>query len=185
MPDIRLIQNNIFPKYSVTVDWNLLSTGALDTRQALASAIIVALGTDALAEVTDQRPDPNDTDRAGWWGNLQADEIWDGWDIGCRLWTLRRSSILPPNADGGATVTLVELMIAEAIQPFIDRQIASTFAVEATRTGRDSVNALVRIYRGPELEIELQFQVLWDEYPISSIADDGYNIGRVLQGPIS
>ena len=45
-------------------------------------------------------------------------------------------------------------MIGEAIQPFIDRRIGSTFFVEATRTGRDSVNALVRIYRGPELEIE-------------------------------
>jgi phage gp46-like protein len=179
MPDIRLVQNTAFPKYSVTVDWNLLSYGALDERQALATAIIVALGTDALADVNDQLPDPNSNDRMGWWGNLDAEEIWDGWDIGCRLWLLKRSSILPPNADNGPTLVKVENYIREAVQPFIDRRIGSTFVVEATRSGRDEISALVRIYRGPELEIDLQFQVLWDEYPISSAADTGYNIGRL------
>jgi phage gp46-like protein len=157
----------------------LLSYGALDERQALATSICVALGTDALADPFDQLPDPNSNDRMGWWGNLDAEEIWDGWDIGCRLWLLKRSSILPPNSDYGPTLVKIENYISEAIQPFIDRRIASTFAVEATRTGVNSVNALVRIYRGPELEIELQFQVLWDEYPIHSAADEGYNIGRL------
>jgi phage gp46-like protein len=180
MPDIRLVQNTAFPNYSVTVDWNLLSWGALDERQALATAIIVALGTDSLADTTDKLPDPNSTDRAGWWGDLDAEEIWDGWPIGCKLWLMKRASILPAQADEGSTLTRIQYYIMAAIQPFVDRRIASTFNVQVSRTGVNSVNALVRIYRGPELEIDLEFQILWDEYPISSIADDGYNIGRLV-----
>jgi phage gp46-like protein len=183
MPDIRLVQNTAFPKYSVTVDWNLLQNGALDETQALATAIIVALGTDGLADPFDVLPDPNSTDRMGWWGDLQAEEIWDGWPIGCRLWLMRRAPILPTAAKEGGTLIRIENYISEAIQPFIDRRIASSFQVEATRTGRNSVNALVRIYRGPNLEIDLEFQILWDEYPISSITDTGYNIGRLKYGP--
>src|ERR1700751_5360082 len=56
VPDIRLVQNNVFPKYSVTVDWLLLSNGTLDDTQALATAVIVALGTNALAGPHDDLP---------------------------------------------------------------------------------------------------------------------------------
>jgi phage gp46-like protein len=73
VPDIRLVQNNIFPAYSVTVDWSLLPNGTLDDTQALATAVIVALGTNALATDTDVLPDPDSNDRCGWWGDLDAD----------------------------------------------------------------------------------------------------------------
>jgi phage gp46-like protein len=182
MPDIRLVQNNIFPQESVTVDWNLLSYGGLDERQALATAIIVALGTDALADEHDILPDPDSSDRRGWWGDLDAIAIWDGWPIGSRLWLMQRSAILPTEAYNGGTLQLIENYIYEAIQPFIERRVASSFTVEVTRsTARsDRVDALIRIYRGPTLEIDLQFQILWDEYPIRSISDTDYNIGRLI-----
>ena len=180
MPDIRLVQNTMFPAESVTVDWNLLSYGGLDERQALATAIIVALGTDALADINDELPDPDSSDRRGWWGDLEADTIWDGWPIGSRLWLMERSAIRPPEAYSGSTLTLISNYIVEAVQPFIDRRIATTFTVDVTRGDRQTVNALIRIYRGPSLEIDLQFQILWDEYPIRSIADTDYNIGRLV-----
>src|SRR5262252_8160155 len=97
MPDIRLVQNAIFPNapaYSVTMDWSLLGDGTLDETQALATAVIVALGTDGLAAISDVLPDPDSVDRAGWWANLDAEEIWDGWDIGCKLWLLKRDKIV-------------------------------------------------------------------------------------------
>ena len=91
MPDIRLIQDARNPplKYSVSVDWSLLADGTLDDDNALATAVIVALGTDRLADPDDILPDPDSTDRAGWWGDLDAEEIWDGWPIGSRLWLLK------------------------------------------------------------------------------------------------
>ncbi|WP_051396734.1 phage GP46 family protein [Bradyrhizobium elkanii] len=162
VPDIRLVQNNVFPKYSVTVDWSLLPNGTLDDRQALATAVIVALGTDALADKDDILPDPDSTNRCGWWGDLDAELIWKGWPIGSKLWLLRRAKINSAASREGATLVLVEEYIRDAIQPFVDRRICTGFDVWATRVDKQRIDALIRIYRGPEREIELRYAVLWD-----------------------
>jgi phage gp46-like protein len=176
LPDIRIVQNTDFPKYSVTCDWSLLSDGTLDETQALATAVIVALGTDSLASPTDVLPDPDSTDRMGWWGDLDAEEIWDGWPIGCKLWLLKRDKIVGPEAWQGATVVRVEQYITDAIQPFVDRRIGSRFEVRADRVDVQQINAVVRIYRGPELEVDLRFQILWDGIQTTG---GGYNVGRL------
>ena len=162
VPDIRLVQNNLFPKYSVTVDWALLPDGTLDDTQALATAIIVALGTNGLASDYDILPDPDSNDRMGWWGDLDAQLIWNGWPIGSKLWLLRRSSITPAMASQGSTMAAVENYIKAAIQPFVDRKICSSFRVWTTRVNPQRIDALVHIYRGPLPEIELLYAVLWD-----------------------
>ncbi len=177
MPDIRLVQNTLFPKYSVTLDWLLLGDGTLDDDQALATAVCVALGTDRLAERDDILPDPDSSDRAGWWGDLDAYEIWRGWPIGCRLWLMKRAKITNIGAMEGSTVVRVEQYIREAIQPFIDLKIASRMQVEATRVGKEQINALVRLFRGPQLAVDLQFQVLWAD--IVDVGDE-YNIGKPI-----
>jgi phage gp46-like protein len=170
--DIRLVQNTEFPKYSVTVDWSLLADGTLDDTQALASAVVVALGTDRLADASDL--DLDETDRRGWWGDYDAEEIWDGWPIGSRLWLLKRAKITGSGAQSGPTTVRVEHYIYEAIQPFLDRRIGSHMFVRATRHGDSRIDALVRIYRGPTVEIELRYAVLWD----GVIAASGdYDIG--------
>jgi len=162
IPDIRLVQNNLFPKYSVTVDWSLLPDGTLDETHALATAIVVALGTDALAASDDALPDPDSTDRAGWWGDLDAELIWNGWPIGSKLWLLRRAKINSAAARQGSTLVMVENYIRTAIQPFVDRKVCSGFDVWATRVDKQRIDALVRIYRGPQPAIELRFAALWD-----------------------
>src|SRR5580765_2335829 len=153
MPDIRLVQNTEFPKYSVTVDWSLLSDGTLDDTQALATAVVVALGTDRLADRNDILPDPDDTNRRGWWGDFDSEEVWDGWPIGSRLWLLQREKITGSGAQRGPTTVRVENYIYEAIQPFLDRRIGSHLFVQATRVADSRIDALVRIYRGPTVEI--------------------------------
>jgi phage gp46-like protein len=163
MPDIRLVQDTRWPRYSISVDWSLLADGTLDDAQALATAVIVALGTDRLASPDDILPDPDSTDRAGWWGDLDAEELFDGWPIGSRLWLLKRSKIVGPEDPHGATIVRVEDYIRAAIQPFVDMRIASSFDVEAQRVGIERIDALVVIYRGPKRPVELRFQVLWTE----------------------
>jgi phage gp46-like protein len=178
--DIRLVQNTVFPGVGeVQIDWNLLSDGTLDSSQALATAIIVALGTDKLADVSDELPDPDDTDRRGWWGDYQAEDIWNGWPIGSRLWLLKRSKIEGPGSPRGATTTRVIQYISEAIQPFIVQRIGSSFEVEATRVGKEQIDALVRIYRGPVVEIELRYAILWSDMVV---AGGGADIG-ILPSP--
>ena len=160
MTDVRLIQNTFFPQYEVTVDARVLDDGSLDDRQALATAVIVALGTDGLADRDDVLPDPDSTDRAGWWGDLDPD-IWDSWPIGSRLWLLRRDAIRDPGYARGATVTRVDRYIREALQPFLDRRIASRLDVNVARAAVDRIEAQVTLYRGPTVAVDLRYQVLW------------------------
>jgi len=175
MPDIRLVQASNFPNapnYSVTMDWLLLDDGTLDEAQALATAVCVALGTDSLASVNDILPDPDSSDRAGWWGDLDALEIWGGWPIGCKLWLLKRSKIESAESQYGSTVRRVEQYIREAIQPFIDRKFASSMWVQAVRINKQQINAIIKLYRGPDLEVELRYQVLWaDIWPGEPIGE--------------
>src|SRR5262245_61583977 len=104
MTDIRLVQLADFPyRTEVSVDWKLLPDGTLDNVEDLCTAVIVALATNRLAENSDILPDPDSTDRCGWWGDMDAEIIWDGWPIGSRLWLLRRTKITPPGAQIGAT----------------------------------------------------------------------------------
>jgi len=163
VPDVRIVQNNQFPKYSVTCDWQLLSDGTLDDRQALASAVVVALGTNALAATDDVLPDPDSSDREGWWGDLDAAAIWDGWPIGSKLWLLRRSKIISSSARQASTAALVETYLRSAIQPFVNRKICTAFDVWVTRVTEQRIDALVRLFRGPQPEIELRYSILWDE----------------------
>jgi phage gp46-like protein len=160
--DIRTVENTNFPKYSVTIDWQLLSDGTLDDSMALATAVVVALGTNALASVDDRLPDPDSTDRQGWWGDMDADVIWNAWPIGTKLWLLRRSAIESTQAKFGATQTLVMNYIRDSIQPFVDYKIASRFDIMSVRVDKQQINAVVRLYRGPSAAIDLMYQVLWN-----------------------
>jgi phage gp46-like protein len=164
VPDIRLIQNRQFPNYNVTIDWQLLDDGTLDDRQALVSAVAVALGTNALADLQDVLPDPDSTNREGWWGDFDAGAIWDGaWPIGSKLWLLRRAKITPQESVEGATEVRVQDYINAALRPLIDLKICTAFDVWTSRVDKQRIDALVRIYRGPLTAIELLYQILWDE----------------------
>jgi phage gp46-like protein len=161
MPDVRLRQNVDFPAYSVTVDAHILDDGRIDDRQALETAFIIALGTDALADRADILPDPDSQDRCGWWGDTDAAEIWGGWPIGSRLWLLRRTKIEPEGSSRGATVTRVEYYIREALQPFLDLRIVSRIDVGVERIGTERIDAHVVAYRSADREVDLLYQVLW------------------------
>jgi phage gp46-like protein len=174
MADIRLVQNTLFPGQGVVqIDWNLLSDGTLDDTQSLATAIVVALGTDRLANPGDVLPDPDDTNRRGWWGDADAEEILNGWPICSRLWLMGREKIVNSGAQQGATTVRIENYIREAIQPFLDQRIGSQMEVIVTRVNMQRIDALVRIYRGPIMEIDLRYQILWSNMGVES----GVNIG--------
>jgi phage gp46-like protein len=162
VPDIRLVQNAIYPRYSVTLDWRLLPDGTLDDSQALATAICVALGTNAIASENDILPDPDSTDRCGWWGDLDAELIWNGWPIGSKLWLLRRSKINSASSRDGSTLVVIENYLRDAIQPFVDRRICTSYSIVVSRVDKQRIDALLTIYRGPLPAIELRYAVLWD-----------------------
>lgn len=161
VPDVRIVQNNQYPAYTVQLDWQLLDNGSLDETNALATAVAVALGTNGLAGADDLLPDPDSTNRQGWWGDMDADVIWNGWPIGSKLWLLSRSSILPPESKYGATQTWINTYILNAIQPFVDHKICSSFQILSVRVDKQRIDAIVRLYRGPKSAVDLMYQILW------------------------
>lgn len=129
----------------------------------LADAVAVALGTDRTADASDILPDPNDDDRRGWWGDTDAELLYEGWPIGCRLWLLAREKITTAAAKRGSTVGRIESYIREAVQPFIDRRIASRMQVAVVRTSLEEIDASVTLYRGPMQLVDLRYTSLWDK----------------------
>jgi phage gp46-like protein len=161
MTDIRIVE--IVNLQTMSMDWLLLNTGALDETEELATAVTVALGTDALADVDDELPDPDSSDRRGWWGDYQADVIWNGWPIGCKNWLLSRVGINPIDFKHGSTVERARQYTQMALQPFVDQAICSGVTVTAWRAGLDRIYTKVIMYRGPKQDIALQFQIVWTE----------------------
>jgi phage gp46-like protein len=162
--DIKL-RDTQFKLESTLMDWLQRPDGALSEEEELATAVRLAVGTDALASAEDVLPwEPNDdTNRRGWWGDIDAEVIWNGWPIGCKHWLLRRAKITDPGAKEGATVVRAKTYVREALQPFIDRRICSRIDVEATRVGKERIDVAVMIYRGPREAIELRWQYVWSE----------------------
>jgi phage gp46-like protein len=134
MADIRYKQQLDFPAYAVTLNWLMTDQNLIADGFDLQSAVIIALGTDALAPPSEELPDPESTDRKGWWGDYEAEEIWGGWPVGCLLWLLRRAKITGSTAQSGSTVSRADGWTRDAMRPFIDNRIASRIDVEAQRT---------------------------------------------------
>jgi phage gp46-like protein len=141
---------------AVTLDWLVASDGTLEAGQDLATAFRIALLTDRTALADDELPDDSN-DRRGWWADLDAEDIWNGWPIGSRLWLLSRAKIVDE------TVTRAEQYCREALQPFIDRRIVSRIDIALERDGQNSIGGLITAYRGPSREIDLRFETLWNE----------------------
>ncbi|MGY3119128.1 phage gp46-like protein [Bradyrhizobium sp. S3.14.4] len=162
--DIRYLQQLDFPAYAVELDWLMSDQKLIVDGYDLQSAVIVALGTDALLAPPDEElPDPDATDRRGWWGDMDAEEIWGGWPVGCLLWLLHRAKITGPLAKQGSTLGRAEGWTREAILPFTQRRITSRIDVLAEQIDTQRIDVGVVIYRGPEPAVELRYSELWDE----------------------
>jgi len=164
MADVRII--NVTNLEGIWADWLLKPDAMLDETEELVNIVKMALLTYALADVDDILPNPDSTDRCGWWGDFEAETIWDGWPIGAKLWLLKRSKITPAEAKEGSTLARAEQYCRVALQPLIEKRICTRFDVTATRGSIERINVLVTVYRGEERKIELRFQNLWDEITV-------------------
>jgi phage gp46-like protein len=150
--------------FVVTFDLLQKADNLIDETEALATAVMVALGTNRRANDDDILPNGEaDTDRRGWWADTNADVIWNGWPIGSRLWLLERAKITDNMARQGSTLARIDAYIREALQPFTQQGMCSRVDVTVTRTELQKIVATVLLYRGPLPTIQLQYQSLWAE----------------------
>jgi phage gp46-like protein len=161
--DVRFLQQLDFPSYAVELDWLMTDQNLIADGYDLQSAVIVALGTDARAPAQEELPDPDATDRRGWWADMDAEELWGGWPVGCLLWLLQRAKITGSMARNGSTVARAEGWTREAMRPFTQRRIASQIDVLAEQIDTQRIDVGVVIYRGPDPAIEMRYSDLWDE----------------------
>lgn len=163
MSDIRYLQQKDGLPYSVSLDFFLTDVNLTDDTLALQSAVIVALGTDARANPDDVLPDPDSTDRRGWWGDLEAEEIWGGWPVGSKLWLLSRTKIMGRASREGDTLERAVGYTVEALQPFVGAQIATRVDAAAQKRGIDGIEVAAMVTRGAKENIILRYAQLWDE----------------------
>src|SRR5882724_10644137 len=161
MSDVRI--RELISLEGPTMDWFLRENGTLDEREELETAIRLALGTDALSDANEILPDLDSVDRRGWWGDLDADTIWGGWPIGCKNWLLTRTKIMQAPSFEGSTLQRAKQYTQQALQPLIDKKICTRIDVTAVRTELSRIEVNVIIYRGPKVEIDLRYQLLWEE----------------------
>lgn len=164
MPDIRLReapQQKLGFIVPAEIDWVINSDG-IDETQALATAIMVALGTDRLAAVDDVLPDNYSNDKRGWWGDIDATDIWNGWTIGTRLWLMQRDKITGAGYKRGSTAVKASTFIHEALQPFVDQLIIASFTVDVVQISSQRVDATIVLYRRIGPAISLQYAILAD-----------------------
>lgn len=142
--------------------------GGLRSREALHTSILIQLFSDARIRDNDPVLDELDPDRRGWWGDsiARADEQ-GTYDLGSRLWTLRRASLTPDTAQ------IANEMVIECLQPIVDQGAVARFEVEtsaayqrlaayAPETGLLIIS--IRGYAQSGSQIYSQkFEVLWDQ----------------------
>lgn len=151
MADIRVV----WDAERMLGEW-LLKGRMLDTSMQLATAVAVALFTHRTAEDDDPLP-WFASDRRGWWGDLDAGELYGGTPIGSRLWLLSREK------QTEETRARAEEYIREALEPFVDLRIVESYDLVVDWFAFERLGAEITFYRGPKESIAVRFETLWDE----------------------
>jgi phage gp46-like protein len=147
------------------IDW-LVDGPDLASEDGLATAVLISLFTDRLADADDRIPDAAPTaskgpaDRRGWWGDTPADptqQVGPSSLTGSRFW-LRAG--WPANE---RTARQIELDAREALQWMVDANVAQSIDVETSWCARDVVALRVAIaQRGAHGKPELfEFDYVW------------------------
>ena len=105
-----------------------LLTQDLETESGVRTAVIISLFSDRRANDDDVLPDPNSTDKRGWWGDLAPPDV-DGDQIGSRLWLLSREKTI------ASTIPKTKGYITESLEWMLEDKIAKKVEVEVERQG--------------------------------------------------
>ena len=129
-------------------DWQLTEGGDFITAQALETAVMISLFTDARAAPDDVLPQ-GETDRRGWWGNALGED-----PIGSRLWLLRRARRRPE------TLNLARDYIREALAWLIEDGIARKVEVTTSWISPTRMGATITIHQ-PHRSAALRAEWAW------------------------
>jgi len=129
-------------------DWILAGAG-LQSGNDLATAVLISLFTDRVAEPSDPLPDRTE-DRRGWWGDFVADV-----PIGSRLWLLDRSKLTP------AVALAAKGYAEECLAWLVSDGAAIAVQVEAAIVKPSGLRLTVTISRADGSNEALSFNWAW------------------------
>ena len=124
----------------------------------LVTSVLISLFSDQRAADDEVLPDPNSTDKRGWWGDLVIPEF-EGDEIGSKLWLLERASLTQE------TLNLAIQYAEDSLDWMIQDGIASTITVTAERQGGviDEILAMqISIQKSDGTELALNLSNLWE-----------------------
>jgi len=132
-----------------------VNPGGFRATQALATAILICLMTDARADATELRE--GDVNR-GWPGD-SFDRDFDEPPLGSKLWLLRRRALT------GEVETLAEDYTRAALQPLIDQGAVARFdvAASADRAKSTLVLSIAGYGRDGSQVHDQKYAVLWEQ----------------------
>ena len=160
MPDIRIVPVEIAsPETPIDVlvfDALVTQAGGLETGEDLATAVLIALLSDGLAD-PDELQFEHDGDRRGWWADHDADAVWGAPPIGSKLWLLRRAKA------SEETRVLAEQFCRDGLEPLADVGAISGFTVNLKRAGKTAITGPIEVFRDGLRPIAQRFDFLWDE----------------------
>lgn len=152
--DIRIVWDIGLMEGEFTFDSNIQD---LESDEGLETAVIISLFSDRRAKIDDPLPDPNNSDRRGWWGDLISDIEDD--QIGSRLWLLDREKTTE------SVLVRAKEYAEESLQWIIVDGVAAKVAVIAERQGTPGNDRLalgVQIFKKDGTEEALNFEAQWD-----------------------
>nr|DAP38472.1 MAG TPA: hypothetical protein [Caudoviricetes sp.] len=119
-------------------------------QSALKRAVIISLFSWRKAHDDDEV----DGSRYGYWGDSYPPV--PGALIGSRLWLLKRSKIVT-----NETLMLAEEIIREALQWFIDDQIAREIQIQLERSGIGTIKGVVTLFLTEGGTLSVPFNDIW------------------------
>lgn len=151
-----LVFDGVLADFAPAEAGEIANRGGLRAREALVTAVIICLGTDARVRPDELRDGDNNR---GWPGDsFDLDEAAGEAPIGSRLWLLRRRTV-----DDAVVPRLAEDYAIEALAPLIRQGAAAKATAEATA---DPANNALRLAvtltdRDGAVIVAQQFRVLW------------------------
>lgn len=132
--------------------------GDVVKEDGLETALILSLFVDRRANDDDILPDPDSTDKRGWWGD-QINPYIEGDQIGSRLWLLKRSKTTDEN------LVRAKEYAMEAIQWLVEDGVAAKVEVTTERIGdpgEDKLAMEIKVLKIDGTTIAKRYELQWE-----------------------
>lgn len=151
--EIKLIWDNDEMEADIGLEY-----GDVIKEDGLETALLLSLFVDRRANDDDILPDPDSTNKRGWWGDQINPDI-EGDQIGSRLWLLERSKTTEEN------LVRAKEYSEEATQWLVDDGVAAKVEVATERIGDPGENRLaieVKVLKIDGNTITKRYELQWE-----------------------